>query len=206
MIRYNIKFSCILILFVALGMYYRKVVEGNATSRVYLVGDSIFDNGMYVPKGEDVYSYIKKKNPRAIMVARDNSTIQDVYRQLDRIHATDNDTIFISIGGNDILNNIMTMDEMMIKYREMLSHVEKGKIFLCDVYYPPQMKHLYPIIKKWNAFIHSFRGRYGIKKISNTITLPEHFTSIIEPSHIGSKIIAETICPGETCNPSAHQE
>ena len=210
MVRYNTNFLCVSvmalgILFVVFDMYHKKVVEGNKSSRVYLVGDSTFDNTPYVAKGKDVFSYIQKKNSRAILNAIDDSKISDVYRQLDLVNATEHDTIFISVGGNDILAREMTLEQLMVKYRKMLSYVKKGKVVLCDLYYPPQMKHLHSIIRKWNTFIHLFNEDYEIKKISETMVLPEHFTNIIEPSELGSVVMAETICPGESCNPNANQ-
>lgn len=189
----------ILLLFLLLIIYYRNVVEGYTSAKVYLVGDSIFNNIPYVPQGQDVFSYIKKKNPRAVMVAVDNSTVDDVYSQLDKINVTSNDKVFLSIGGNDILNGT-PITELMNKYRDVLSSIKNGQIVLCDIYYPPQMKHYYPIIKQWNTFIHSFSKRYDIKKISVSMNIDEYFTHVIEPSAMGSVVIADTICSGGLCN------
>ena len=191
-------FVCILFLMILI--CYRNVVEGyTAPPKVYLVGDSIFDNRNYVPDGKDVFSYIREMNPRTVMIARDNATIDDVYAQLKTVNITDNDTLFISVGGNDILNDSSNLDEIKRRYMKLLSHIKKGNIVLCDVYYPPQMKHYHKIIRQWNDFIHSFDKEYVIKKISISMNHPQLFTDIIEPSELGSVVIADTICPNRVC-------
>ena len=52
------------------------VEEGLETANITLVGDSIFDNGVYVARGESVIDHLRKMLPqgaRATLLAKDGA-------------------------------------------------------------------------------------------------------------------------------------
>lgn len=74
---------------------------------VTLLGDSIFDNKVYVGAGPDVAAQLRATLPeswRVTLCAVDGATTRDVGHQFDRIpdHTTH---IVLSLGGNDGLEN-----------------------------------------------------------------------------------------------------
>ncbi|TWU60879.1 hypothetical protein Poly51_11610 [Rubripirellula tenax] len=75
------------------------------TRHIVLLGDSIFDNALYVPGGPSVIEHVRRVLPdgdRATMVALDGATVSSVFRQLDRI-PDDATHLILSVGGNDAL-------------------------------------------------------------------------------------------------------
>lgn len=72
---------------------------------VILLGDSIFDNGLYVPGGPSVTEHVRRLLPREYQVTRlalDGATVSSVFRQLERI-PSDATQLVLSAGGNDAL-------------------------------------------------------------------------------------------------------
>src|SRR5688572_29365747 len=70
-----------------------------------LLGDSIFDNGYYVPGGPSVLEHVRRLLPQAwqaTLLAVDGAKIDSVYRQLERLPA-DATHLILSIGGNNAL-------------------------------------------------------------------------------------------------------
>lgn len=75
------------------------------SGHVVLLGDSIFDNGSYVPPGTSLIEHLRQKLPpasRATLLAVDGARIVDVYDQLRRL-PDDAAHLVVSIGGNDAL-------------------------------------------------------------------------------------------------------
>ena len=75
------------------------------TRHIVLLGDSIFDNGLYVPGGPSVLEHVRRILPdgdRATMIALDGATVSSVFRQLERI-PNDATHLVLSAGGNDAL-------------------------------------------------------------------------------------------------------
>src|SRR3954453_19430156 len=74
-------------------------------SHVVLLGDSIFDNGRYVPDRPPVVEQVRRGLPvgwKATLVAVDGHTVEDIALQLPRVPA-DATHLVLSIGGNDAL-------------------------------------------------------------------------------------------------------
>ena len=79
-----------------------------AAEHVALLGDSIFDNAAYVPRGRDVVSHLRSLLPaewRATLYAVDGATTSALQTQVARV-PQDVTQIIVSIGGNDALQNI----------------------------------------------------------------------------------------------------
>lgn len=74
-------------------------------SHVVLLGDSIFDNGAYVPGGPAVIDQVRATLPagwEATLAAVDGDTVSCIPRQLARIPPTATHLV-LSVGGNDAL-------------------------------------------------------------------------------------------------------
>lgn len=72
---------------------------------IVLLGDSIFDNALYVPGGPSVLEHIERMLPegdRVTMIALDGATVSSVFRQLERV-PEDATHLVLSAGGNDAL-------------------------------------------------------------------------------------------------------
>ncbi|MEL6107125.1 MAG: SGNH/GDSL hydrolase family protein [Planctomycetota bacterium] len=72
---------------------------------VVLLGDSIFDNGLYVPGGPSVTEHVGRLLPpgdRVSLVAVDGATVSSIFRQVERI-PEDATHLVLSAGGNDAL-------------------------------------------------------------------------------------------------------
>lgn len=97
-------------------------------NHVYLLGDSIFDNGRYVPGGPSVIEHLRRCLPsdwRATLLARDGAGTAEIVRQLDQLpeEATH---IVMSIGGNDALDySSLLLHESAHSFAEVLSRLSE---------------------------------------------------------------------------------
>lgn len=176
---------------------------------IVLIGDSILNNNMYVPLGKSVADNIKLISENNIIIgAKDGATIDTCYYQLNNIINSENYYLFISIGGNDILNHSYEkinknendeFEKIKEKYIKFLDFVEKTypktKIYLFNLYYPTDEKYkkYKNVIKQWNEMISSLNSKYEILRLDNLLTNSSDFTHGIEPSAIGSEKIAKLI-------------
>jgi hypothetical protein len=74
-------------------------------SHVVLLGDSIFDNALYVPDRPPVIEQVRRGLPtgwKATLLAVDGHTVEHISTQLPRI-PTDATHLVLSIGGNNAL-------------------------------------------------------------------------------------------------------
>jgi hypothetical protein len=74
---------------------------------IVLLGDSIFDNGCYVPGEPDVLAQVQEILPegsKATLLARDGSFVRDVTTQLEDL-PRDATHLVVSAGGNDALQH-----------------------------------------------------------------------------------------------------
>ncbi len=75
---------------------------------VVLLGDSIFDNGVYVAGGPDVRQQLEERLPQgweSTLLAVDGDVTSDVYVQVERLPSRATHLV-ISTGGNDALGLI----------------------------------------------------------------------------------------------------
>nr|WP_295373679.1 SGNH/GDSL hydrolase family protein [uncultured Sphingosinicella sp.] len=74
-------------------------------AHIILLGDSIFDNGVYVPGGPDVVKQLRQTLPSgwsASLLAVDGAVTRSVAAQMTRVPA-DATHLVLSVGGNDAL-------------------------------------------------------------------------------------------------------
>ena len=188
---------------------------------IVLIGDSILNNNMYVPIGNSVADNIKLLHGNNVIIgAKDNATIDTCYQQLtiNNIVNSENYFLFISIGGNDILNNSGSFvnslndknknknknnkfNNLKKKYIELIDSIKekypKIKINLLNLYFPTDEKYnkYEKIIIEWNKMISSLcsKNKYNLLRLDNLLTNASDFTHEIEPSSIGSEKIAKLI-------------
>jgi lysophospholipase L1-like esterase len=136
----------------------------------------------------------------------------DVYDQLDKIPIelnTENSDIFLSIGGNDIINNYnyLTNDlhkhnhlnKLFSNYSELVKSIQikmnKANIVLLDIYYPKSSyyRSYIPIIEEWNNKLYEKEDNFKILRISKYLNDSTDFIYSIEPSKKGGEKIADMI-------------
>lgn len=171
---------------------------------IVLIGDSILNNNMYVPIGEAVADNIKLIHGNNVIIgAKDGATMETCYNQLNNINIinSENYYLFISIGGNNILNNNKKFDNLKEKYSELINFIKnkypKTKINLLNLYFPVDEKYYKykKNIEEWNEMISSLctKYKYNLLRLDNLLTNASDFTHGIEPSAVGSEKIAKLI-------------
>ena len=76
------------------------------TKHIVLLGDSIFDNKIYVPDGNSVHEHLSASltpPDTASLIAVDGAVISSVLKQIERI-PSDATHLILSVGGNDALH------------------------------------------------------------------------------------------------------
>jgi len=178
---------------------------------VVLLGDSVFKNESYVKSGLSVSEYVKNQTSSTYCYALNDSTIVDVYHQLEQIPLDYNDpncSIFLSVGGNDILSNhvenIESLRPIFIAYTKLIRSIktkmDKSKLFLVNIYYPSSLKYSQytPILVEWNQMIddyayNSTSNIAGVVRLNEILKEKSDFTHEIEPSESGGLKVAEAI-------------
>jgi hypothetical protein len=93
---------------------------------VVLLGDSIFDNAVYVPDGMSVLDHLRRMLPKewtATLLAVDGSTLANIPKQLQEL-PKDATHLVLSIGGNDALGcATFILTEPADSYRSALNGV-----------------------------------------------------------------------------------
>jgi len=190
--------------------------SNNKNVKTYiLLGDSIIKNNSYVKNGKAIEDILNEKtNGNTHCYAKDDSTIVDIYSQLDSISSELNKgstTIFLSAGGNDILNNYADkevsikdtkdLDPIFNAYKTLIKSIQTkmndSKLVLLDIYYPTNIKlaQYKPILEEWNKLIADFASTNNIEviNISNILIESTDFTLNVEPSETGGEKIANSI-------------
>ena len=194
----------------------RESFGNNEVDKKYiLLGDSILKNNSYVKNGKGIDDIlIEKTNGNSDCYAKDESTVVDIYSQLDSIPSdlnTKSTTIFLSVGGNDILNNYAdkdinvkdtkVLDPIFNAYKKIIKSIQTkmndSKLVLLDIYYPTNIKltQYKPILEEWNKLISDFASTNNLQviNISNILIESSDFTLNIEPSETGGEKIADNI-------------
>lgn len=201
--------------------YGKEGFEGQSPQRtIVLLGDSILKNNIYVAKDKSVEDILKKQcECNLINLAKDNETVQDVNVQINELNPdlnNKNTTIFVSMGGNDILNKYVyvtssvDIDDFKMLYqiysaykvtiKKLREKMPKAKLMLVNLYYPKSLKYAQyrEIIKKWNDLLFEFAAD-PINQVNDVLDLSLIMTDIndfslcIEPSEKGSIKIAREI-------------
>jgi hypothetical protein len=187
-------------------------------SHVILLGDSIFDNAVYVPGRPPVIEQLRSWLPadwRATLMAVDGAVTTSVLRQLDRL-PSDATHLVVSSGGNDALgaSSLVSDDsfsaaagfqqlaevqaEFQRDYREMLRALqeESKPTVLCTVYdsIPGLPQEAVTGLSVFNDVILREGFRHGLPILDLRLICdePRDYSELspIEPSeHGGAKIV-----------------
>lgn len=177
--------------------------------QIILLGDSMLENSNYVENYFSVESHIKKKHPYVLNLAQDHAIINNLTLQMKHLKQkkiNKGDIIFVSVGGNDILNHyrfkkkgkIKDLNSIFEKYAKTilrLKNTASNQIVLLNIYAPPNVKEYHNIIDLWNKKQKSFAIENDIKvlDIHSLVNHKHHFVKNIEPSNQGGDIIASAI-------------
>jgi hypothetical protein len=192
-------------------------------NHVVLLGDSLFDNGRYVPGGPSVIEHLRKRLPGgwcATLLARDGAAASDVSRQLELLpnHATH---LVVSVGGNDALDHSsLLLHEPTGSYAEVVARLadihaefQRGyrgmlqRVLSCDrptavctVYDSiPGLEHVeFAGLCVFNDVIlrEAFRAGVPVIDLRSVCTDAGDYSksSPIEPSALGGGKIARAVC------------
>ena len=205
-----ISFSIIIIFRCA---YFHSLKKEGLTNnnRIILMGDSVLNNSNYVSSGKSVENMLKTKTNNILNVSKDGSTINDLYSQLDKIPiGLDNAEtyIFISAGGNDILNKRSSLTSAEITklfntYRDFFkafrTKLGSAKLNIINLYLPanPRYQSYKTQIDFWNELINKYSNgvgeMYNVIDLNSVLKSPNDFVYDIEPSELGSEKIANLI-------------
>ena len=185
------------------------------SENIALIGDSILNNSVYVFENQSVPELITvgliKNNKKCYNFAKDGSIISDCYNQLSKLNTgttsgTNLKTIFVSAGGNNILNSFQKTDtfinNLFGEFLKLISAIKVAHpsvtIVALNLYYPlkSSFKSFHPLIKQWNQLIsdNSIKNGYKIIKLDELIISDEDVIYDVEPSFIGGQKIADAIC------------
>jgi lysophospholipase L1-like esterase len=184
---------------------------------IVLLGDSILKNNAYASDGKGIDDLLLERNKQTYSYAVDNSNIVNVYNQINEIPIdlnTPSTTIFLSAGGNDILNHYhesggdirdtSVLSTIFAAYKKMIKAIRakmnQCNLVLLDIYYPDNTKYTqyHPIIREWNKLIYDYEEQpsnniNSVLRVSSMLTQNDDFTLSIEPSSSGGLKIADSI-------------
>ena len=208
------KFRSIVIIIISVVIifscaYYKSLKEGlTNNNNIILMGDSVLNNSNYVPEGKSVYDNLKTRLNNVLNVAKDGATINDLYLQLEKIPIELNSSetfIFISAGGNNILNKQTNTDinQLFNSYMDFFNalrvKLSNVKINIMNLYLPanPRFQSYKKTIDQWNNLINKNSSKvgemYNVVDINSLLTSTSDFVYDIEPSESGSEKIANII-------------
>ena len=192
-----------------------KQIEGFADSQqIILMGDSVFANEKYVKSGESVFDILHDKHENVLQLAKDGSTVEDLLYQFSNMPVEYNNpstVIFISIGGNDILEYFSKyshmkqekfIDRIFNEYIHIIDQLYgewglKARVFMCTIYFPHKSNYekYHNMIKLWNMKLREYANEFehSILQLDKMLNNDKYFIHVIEPSAQGSKVIADKI-------------
>jgi hypothetical protein len=189
---------------------------------IVLLGDSIFDNAVYVSGGLDVTAHLRRQIPaewKASLRAVDGSVVEDVRRQTVDL-PEDSTHLIVSAGGNDALMNADIMQRKASSFAEVLNRLAdvagafeyqyremlKGVLHLnkptavCTIYYPRMndalvQKIAVAALTVFNDVIIRQAFLAGVPLIDLRLVCNEDadYANEIEPSEAGGRKIADSI-------------
>jgi hypothetical protein len=188
---------------------------------VVLLGDSIFDNGVYVPGHPDVVAQLRSYLPpgaRATLLAVDGAITTDVPRQLARL-PSDATQLIVSAGGNDALGEAHLLGEPCTTVGEAVARLSEAQrrfattydlmveavlspgvpTALCTIYDanfpPPEGETITAALSLFNDAITRAAFLRGLPLIDLRLMFsdPDDYANPIEPSSRGGDKIARAI-------------
>lgn len=96
-------------------------------AHVVLLGDSIFDNALYVPRGESIIQQLRSRlgrGDRATLLAVDGAVISSVAKQLEKL-PEDTTHLVLSVGGNNALEEGGLLSEKLTSAQDGFSKLAR---------------------------------------------------------------------------------
>lgn len=188
---------------------------------VLLLGDSIFDNKVYVGSEPDVVGHLRDMMPRgwlATLRAKDGAVTRDVPPQLEGAPPGATDLV-LSVGGNDALASAFMLSDMSLRgpqileqlsaavtefglsYRDVLAALGRTGLPLavCTIYNGNLEGAIAPAVRAavavFNDTIYSAANevRVPVLELRRVCTEPSDYANPIEPSGAGGRKIAGAI-------------
>ena len=188
---------------------------------IILLGDSIFDNGVYVPGQPDVVKQLRATLPegwKASLLAVDGAVTRSVAAQVARLHS-DASHLVVSVGGNDALGESHILgtsvrqvgegvamlaeaqERFARSYSDMLQTVLSARLptALCTIYDTPTSAPNQRIIRTALAIFNDIITRaafsHGLPLIDLRLICneDEDYANPIEPSAKGGAKMAAAI-------------
>ena len=198
------KFKSIFIIIISIIIivgcaYFKSFKEGLTNNdNIVLIGDSVLNNSNYVPSGKSVVDVLKSKTQNVFDFAKDGATISDCYGQLDKISTELNKSetyVFISAGGNDILNKRgqLTSAEIRKLFNDYMDFIKALRVKFTT----PRYQSYKSSIDQWNQLIKEYSSKigemYNVINLDTLLTTTGDFVYDIEPSESASQKIANVI-------------
>ena len=188
---------------------------------IVLLGDSVFDNKSYVGLSPSVIEHLEGMIPRdwsATLCAVDGTTISEIQSQIPEV-PSEATCLFVSVGGNDAIDNAHLLTEMTKPGPVLLAELEaisdkfrndykraidsvcslKKPVYLCTIYNGNLESNIAAAAKAavaiFNDKIYSVANEKGLVTIDlrGICNMPADYATPIEPSVIGGKKIAKSI-------------
>lgn len=180
-----------------------------------LYGDSILDNGPYVPYGKAVINLMREAFGNEVaLVARDGAVVYDVFGQIDRHPPVPSDVVVLSVGGNDLLQFpglydgqpltdshpvMQAIHGMHNDYRRLIGqlHATRCRLVICNLYTPVELQDyfagvmpmalVHEMIAYHNRVVAEVAAQHSaeVLDIAALFTDAEDFSHVIEPSVVG---------------------
>lgn len=189
------------------GFYFNMIEPLADKTNVVLIGDSVFDNDLYADT--NVIYLLQKEHPNCLLLAEDDSTIDDIPYQIKKIpgeYNNKNTKVIVSVGGNDLLNQYVygnndyqNLNQIFENYKKKIYSIKSQgyEVILGTIYFPPYQsyKPYYNIIKEWNTKIKNFakNNKFKIFPLDKMLNTKQDFSNEIEPSSQGSHKIVDQI-------------
>lgn len=191
-------------------------------THLILLGDSIFDNALYVGDVPNVITQLQRKIPddwNATLKAIDGDKIDDVHAQLEHL-PEDVTHLILSVGGNNALSNLSILDrnvnssaqvfselaeiseQFEQQYQKLLKKISSFDLptIICTIYYPNHSEYLerriaIAALATFNDVIIRQATQAGIPLIDLRLTCnqAQDYANPIEPSSIGGEKITNAI-------------
>jgi len=191
------------------------------TQHIALLGDSVFDNKVYVAPAPPVIEHLKKLIPtpwKATLCAVDGHTTVDIRGQIPKVPA-DASHLFVSVGGNDALRYLNLLSDLTkpgpILLRELSKaaqafranyaaavaqvHGLSKPTWLCTIYNgnlgPELAEAAACAVAVFNDAIYSVahERHLPVIELRNVCNQPSDYANPIEPSSNGGQKIARAI-------------
>jgi hypothetical protein len=192
------------------------------STHIVLLGDSVFDNAVYVPQGHSVEQELSSRlddGGTVTLLAQDGAVIRDVYGQLEKVPAQAT-ALVLSVGGNDAVGHWSVLDQPAGQVRDGLERMGAvvrqfaqayerlldaalavGRpLTVCTIYEGDftetgEQAAVNGAVSMFDGAMYRaarFRG-IDVIELRDICTDRSHFTQLIEPSAAGSRAIAEGI-------------